>query len=192
VSVDAAYDPALWEGFAVGVVGAAAALAGLLVVASSINISRIIESPVALVGLGLTLVLFALVLVVGIVLLTPGQSQRYVGWEITAAGVLAAAVTLVVRRRPVPAEFRGYSISSTILSVVCAGIFVVGGLGCAFTAIGGLYWVVLGTIVAFIVGLVNAWVDLVEVLRQNTPTSHPVMRTSVGRPSAHSVATARA
>jgi hypothetical protein len=90
VSGDAAYDPALWEGFAVGVVGAAAALAGLLVVAASINISRIIESPVAVAGLGLTLVLFALVLVVGIVLLTPGQSQRYAGLEITAAGLIAA------------------------------------------------------------------------------------------------------
>jgi hypothetical protein len=161
----AAYDTAAWEGFAVGVVGAAAALAGLLVVAASINIARIIESPVATVGLGLTLVLFALVLVVGIVMLTPGQGHVAVGVEIAAAGVLAAVAMLLIRRRPVGPEFRALSVSAIIMALVGAGIFVVGGLGCAFSTLGGLYWVVPGTIVAFVVGLLNAWVDLVEVLR---------------------------
>jgi hypothetical protein len=160
-----AYDPAAWEGFAVGVVGAAAALAGLLVVAASINIGRIIESPVAVAGLGLTLVLFALVLVVGIVMLTPGQGHRYAGLEISAAGVVAAAAMGFVRRRPTGSDFRGYSVSAIVLALIGAAIFVIGGLGCAFSALGGLYWMVPGTIVAFVVGLVNAWVDLVEVLR---------------------------
>jgi hypothetical protein len=166
VSAASAYDPAMWEGFAIGVVGAAAALAGLLVVAASINISRIVQSSVAVAGLGLTLVLFALVLVVGVVLLTPGQNQRFVGLEVAAAGVLAAGAALVVRRtQPSTSDYRGYSASAIVLALVCAGIFIVGGIGCTFGFLGGLYWVVPGTIFAFVVGLVNAWVDLVEILR---------------------------
>ena len=41
----AAYDVTRWESFAVAEVGAAAALAGLLVVASSINLDRILTMP---------------------------------------------------------------------------------------------------------------------------------------------------
>ncbi len=41
----AAYYPAAWESFAEAEVAAASALAGLLVVACSINISRIIKIP---------------------------------------------------------------------------------------------------------------------------------------------------
>lgn len=160
-----AYDPAVWEGFAVGVVGAAAALAGLLVVAASINITRIMESAVAITGLGLTLVLFALVLVVGIVMLTPGQGARPAGLEIAASGVLAVAAIVLIRRRPTGPAFRIHSVSAVVLALVCAAIFVIGGFGTAFTTLGGLYWIVPGTILAFVVGLLNAWVDLVEVLR---------------------------
>jgi hypothetical protein len=135
-----AYDPAAWEGFAVGVVGAAAALAGLLVVAGSINISRIMESQVAIAGLGLTLVLFALVLVVGVVLLTPEQGHRYAGLEIAAAGGLAIGAVLVIRRRPGANGHRAYAVSAVVMSLVDAGIFVLAGLGCAFATLGGLYW----------------------------------------------------
>jgi hypothetical protein len=52
------YHPATWESFAEAQVAAAAALAGLLVVACSININRIIKIPWIVSRLAGTLVLF--------------------------------------------------------------------------------------------------------------------------------------
>jgi hypothetical protein len=41
----------------------------------------------------------------------------------------------------------------------------VSGAGYATTSIGGLYWLVPGVLIGFGVGLLNAWVALVEILR---------------------------
>jgi len=100
VVAGAAYDAGPWESFAVAEVGAAAALSGLLVVAASINIARIIELPTVVSRLGAALVLFATILIVGTILLVPDQPGWLVGvrsqplgwpppWECSACAVPA-------------------------------------------------------------------------------------------------------
>lgn len=43
--------------------------------------------------------------------------------------------------------------------------FVAGGVSLLIEAGGGIYWVLGGTVAAVIVGVLNAWVLLVEILR---------------------------
>jgi modulator of FtsH protease len=72
--MDAAHDRGQWQDFAVGVAGAAAALAGLLVVAISINVREILASRYLPPRAGGALVMLTTPLVLGLLLLIPGQS----------------------------------------------------------------------------------------------------------------------
>jgi hypothetical protein len=161
-----AYAPAAWENFAVAEVGAAAALAGLLVVAASINISRIMEIPTVIARLGVTLALFTGILIVGTLLLIPAVSTRWLGVLIGVTGLTLATVALTPRRyRNVPTEFRRPTIIASVVSGLAAVLIAFAGVTTATASLGGLYWLVPGVITAFCVGLVNAWVALVEILR---------------------------
>ena len=81
-----------WESFYVAEAGASAALAGLLFVAVSINLERILKFPYlpnrALEALGL----LVLVLVIASLMLVPGQSKIAIGIELLAIGIPAWAV----------------------------------------------------------------------------------------------------
>ena len=161
-----AYEPAAWENFAVAQVGAAAALAGLLVVAGSINISRIIHIPAIVSRLAATLVLFGAVLIVATLLLVPGQRRVWLGLELAVIGCVAAALVIRLRgTRTSDPRYRGYAIAIAAVGVTASVSIAVGGLTLAAERFGGLYWLVPGTVLAFAVGLGNAWVALVEILR---------------------------
>jgi len=166
VVAGAAYDAGPWESFAVAEVGAAAALSGLLVVAASINIARIIELPTVVSRLGAALVLFATMLIVGTILLVPDQPGWLVGVEIAAVGL--AATLGVLRLRGTGTADPAHRVSATVVAALgagAAGLIFLGGLFCALQVLGGLYWLVPGVILGFSVGLVNAWVALIEILR---------------------------
>jgi hypothetical protein len=51
------------------------------------------------------------------------------------------------------------------LGVLAAALIAAAGVFVASGVLGGLYWLVPGTLLAFTVGLGNAWVALVEILR---------------------------
>jgi hypothetical protein len=95
---------------------------------------------------------------------TPAALQPV--WRSRRAGLLATTLLLMVRGRgPVEDEHRVISFAAVVLGLTAAGIFIAAGLSCAFSVLGGLRWVVSATTIAFVVGLVKACVDLVEVLR---------------------------
>jgi len=73
--VHGAYDPELWHDFAVAVAGAGAALAGLLVVAVSVNIRDVIAGPTLTRRAALALVLVTVPLVLALVLLIPERCR---------------------------------------------------------------------------------------------------------------------
>jgi hypothetical protein len=161
-----AYNQAQWESFAVAQVGAAAALAGLVVVATSINLARIIEIPAVVTRLAATLSLFTGVLVTSSVLLIPGQGIRLTGVEIAAVGIVL--IPIVVRRAAwtgLDQEYRRSAVLVVVLGGFAVAGFLVAGLSCSTLTGGGLYWLAPATLLAFCVGLVNAWVALVEILR---------------------------
>ncbi|HEV2727829.1 MAG TPA: hypothetical protein VGV34_06015, partial [Solirubrobacterales bacterium] len=96
-----AYDPSEWSDLFVATAGASAALAGLLFVAVSVNVDRIL----AVKGLperGLeTIVLLVGVLLVSIVALIPGQGEVALGLELVALGL---ALGFFVSRLPAVSE----------------------------------------------------------------------------------------
>ena len=110
--------------------------------------------------------LFSAVLIVATLLLVPGQPRVVLGVEIAAVGVIAAASVYV--GRGVPRADTGYRTNSIVVSslgVLAASLMALAGVFVALGVLGGLYWLVPGTLLAFIIGLGNAWVALVEVLR---------------------------
>ena len=95
----ASYDPELWRDYFVAVLGATAALTGLLFVAISINLDRILEFPNLPKRAANTLGVLLALLVASTLLLAPGQDRHLLGVELVVVGVLAAAQTVVLDAR---------------------------------------------------------------------------------------------
>jgi modulator of FtsH protease len=165
VETGAAYDAAAWESFAVAEVGAAAALAGLLVVATSINIARILEYPSVVSRLAAALALFTGVLVVGTLLLVPGFGRVALGIVLALVGVGLTAIAVRFRGTQVEREYRAPAVASLVVSLAATLSVIVAGVSSAAGAGGGLYWLAPGVLLAVAIGVVNAWVALVEILR---------------------------
>ena len=83
-----AYDTAAWSDLFVATAGASAALAGLVFVAVSINLERILEFAGLPERALQTLLLLLGVVVVSIIGLIPGQSDTALGAELLAAGLI--------------------------------------------------------------------------------------------------------
>jgi hypothetical protein len=69
------YDPSGWQELGVAVAGASAALTGLVFVAVSINLDRILAYPWLSGRVGETVLLLMAVLVESLLVLAPGQSR---------------------------------------------------------------------------------------------------------------------
>jgi len=163
-----AYAAGHWTDFGTATAGATAALAGLLVVAISINLERILQFPTLPHRALQTLILFALPLVTSLLLIVPGQPEAALGCEFLAIGLAAGAFMLVTDAR-VPTnewETKATRLFARILPplVSCGCLAVAGGTLLAKGG-GGLYWLVPAVLAAIIFGLVNTWVLLVEILR---------------------------
>jgi len=161
-----AYVAGAWSSFAVALVGAAAVLAGLLIVAASINIGQIIRRPAVVARLGGTLALFTGVLIVGTLLLVPGQRRVWLGVAIAVIGAgIAAIVAWQHGLKQVQIEFRKATFGTVSTGIAAAVIIAFAGVSTSIGALGGLYWLVPGVLLAICVGLLNGWVALVEILR---------------------------
>jgi hypothetical protein len=162
-----AYDAAPWSNFFFAEVGASAALVGLLFVAVSINLSRIIALP-ALPGRAFeALAILVLVLFVATFGLVPGQASRTLGIEVLGTSLAVWAITVRIQRHaPIdPGQPRSWMLSRIIatqtatLPMMIAGISLIVGRG------GGLYWTVAGVLASLLAALIDAWVLLVEIQR---------------------------
>ena len=162
-----AYSTASWGNFFVAEVGASAALVGLLFVAVSINLTKIIQYP-ALPGRAFeALTVLVMVLLVATFALVPGQSSTPLGIEVSIVATSVWATTIVIQYRA-PKERdapRSWMISRVAGTQVATLPMIVAGCSLIVERGGGLYWVVVSAVASFLAALVDAWVLLVEIQR---------------------------
>lgn len=161
-------DVAAWADFAVGMAGAAAVLAGLVFVAVSVNIDRILAVPGLPGRAADSIVIFLAVVIECAFVLVAHQPAVALGVELILTGVVASAVLLAVAiagvRMPSlqPLSWRASRLATTqivTIPVILAGASLLG------WPAGGLYWLVAGVLAALVAATGNAWVLLVEVVR---------------------------
>jgi hypothetical protein len=121
-----------WDTFAVIVGGSAGALVGLLFVAISIHAGRIAESADLRGRAAQTLVIFAALLLIALLLAIPEQSQRVLGVEFLVLAVLVA-VALILLDRLARNTDSPREVASTVKNVnpstlTALGIAIAGGL----------------------------------------------------------------
>ena len=157
-----------WESFFTTEVGASAALAGLIFVGLSINISRVLSFP-RLPGRAIqSLTLLAGILVVALLALVPNQTLLWLGTEISAVGLAVWMIVLrfdFVNYAATESKYRRGYFATATLNQSCGLLYVLGGL--TMVAYGGVGadLLVPATILSFLKALIDAWVLLVEINR---------------------------
>jgi hypothetical protein len=153
-----------WTVFLSVAAGVAATLTGLIFVAVSINLSRILEFPPLADRAAESILQMFGALIVSLCALVPGQSQLVLGIELAILGVILWILqTLMMYRSYSPDHPR--PLSSLGLAQLAILPFVIGGVSLAAGSFGGLYWLAPGIILSVTAGVTNAWVLLVEILR---------------------------
>lgn len=161
-----AYDVEAWHELFVASAGAAAALAGLVFVAVSINVERILQFAWLPSRALRTVMLLILVVIASLFVLAP-QALDALGVELLAVGlVFCAALVWSALRHQGPREITHQGpITGLVIEVIGTIPFAIAGISLLAEAGGGLYWALAGVITATVGAVLNAWVLLVEILR---------------------------
>jgi hypothetical protein len=157
-----------WSNFFVAELGASAALTGFIVVAISVNLSRILahahlpgRAAEALISLAGALVLTSLGLV-------PNQPAMLLGAEALLVGLVAFAAPLRLQLRFVQTDIgvsRSRKVARILMGAAASLPFAIGGilLMCGWSS--GLYWLAGGVIASLVAGIWGVWILLIEILR---------------------------
>lgn len=147
---------------------AAATLTGLVFVAVSINLARVLSVP------GLTgraaesiLQLFGVVILSTSVLI-PGQPRVAIGSEVLVLGFLLWLAQTVLQIRYLNRKTghpRSWGITRIIQTQLATVPFCVSGILLLRGSPAGLYWLAPGLIFSLAAGVASAWILLVEILR---------------------------
>jgi hypothetical protein len=166
--VSAAYSAGAWSGFGESVATAAAALAGLLFIAVSINLRQILDMEGVPSRAAQTLILFGTPLVTAILVVVPSQSGLMLGLELLATGLVIGTAQTYLDLKTVRNEAETTQrrlIGRVFPALISCGCLVIAGATLIGQVGGGLYWLVPSVIAAIVFGLGNVWVLLVEILR---------------------------
>lgn len=156
-----------WKDFNVAIVGATAALGGLVIVAASVNIGDIVKSRGLTARLGTGIVMLVLALVVSAVGLMPGLDETWLGVLVTVASVIALIFPIQTARilaADGDRRDRARAVKAAIGFLPAVAYLVAGVLAIATLPV-ALSVAAVGAILAIITALVVSWVALVEVLR---------------------------
>jgi hypothetical protein len=157
-----------WSTFFAAELAALAALTGFVVVAISINLSRILAYPGLPRRAGEALIGPVGAITATSLILVPGQPSLLLGAEVLAVGLVMVLAPIVFQirwwreREEVTATER---LARAATSAGYSLAFVVGGALLMASASFGLGWIAAGVIACVIAVVFNAWVLMVEILR---------------------------
>jgi hypothetical protein len=157
-----------WSDFLVAEVGAAAALTGLIFVAVSINLAKIVEYPGISTRAAETITMLLGVLVMCSVALVPNQTNKMLGLEFLVAGL---TLWLIVTIRHATFRFREaghlwwWFATRVVLCQLATIPFVLAGVSLILGWHGAMYWLVPGCVISFLTAVYSAWVLLIEIIR---------------------------
>jgi hypothetical protein len=146
----------------------AATLTGLVFVAVSINLDRIMDYPGLSGRAAESLLQFLQVFLISSVALIPGQPEWALAMEFLGVGLLFWVVQIVVQVRYLRLRTghpRWWFALRAVLSQFATVPFWVAGIALLSGAPGALYWLMPGFVFSFAAGIVGAWVLLVEIRR---------------------------
>jgi hypothetical protein len=162
-----------WHDFFLAQAGAAGVLTGLVFVGVSINLQKIVSDPVS--GLpgraAEALIMLVAVLTASTLLLVPGQGTTLIGVEILVVALAAWGWVVAIQSlrlkswRMMEPDLRGPFVLRVVLGQVATLPFVAAGIFVLAEGLGGLYWLVAGTVFSTLAALFEAWVLLVEINR---------------------------
>jgi hypothetical protein len=159
----------MWTNFFITSAEAAATLAGLVIVATSVNINRILQFRHLPFRAGTTIATLILVLVTGLVTLIPQRTSSmgveilifgFIGWLLEIRSSQLSNRARIERHRP-----RFESVLETTLGQVQTIPFLIGGALMWASNPNGLYCVAAGVVAVFVASTLNVWVLTVEILR---------------------------
>lgn len=160
-----AYEPEQWTELFVASAGASAALAGLVFVAVSINVERILQFP-GLPERALSTVLLLLGVVIASILgLVPGQSPTTLGIELLVGGLVLSGAVAVLTTKARAGNGESHVLSAALTAGPGTVPYLIAGVSLIAEAGGGVYWVLAAILGGIVGGVLNAWVLLVEILR---------------------------
>jgi hypothetical protein len=162
-----------WHDFFLAQAGAAGVLTGLVFVGVSINLEKIVSDPSSgLAGRAAeALILLVAVLTASVLVLVPGQGPGVLGAEVLVLGLAAwlwiVAIQLQVLRRweAMRPDLRLPFVLRVALGQIATLPLVMAGVTVLSVGVGGLYWLVAGTVFSILAALLEAWVLLVEINR---------------------------
>ena len=157
-----------WSEFFVATAGASAALAGLIIVAMSVNVELMITIPGMTSRAASAIALLVLSTVASLVGLIPHQGIVALGIEVGLLGLGGLGFTIdsmvkVLRARGERPLYE--SLTKTLVEIIPALAFVVAGVLLALGIGAGAFVLAFGAVAAIMVAVLNAWVVLVEIRR---------------------------
>jgi len=157
-----------WQALLAVQAGAAATLTGLVFVAVSINLARIVDTPGLSGRAAETILHFLQVFFVCTATLIPRQTMAALAVEILAVALLSWTMQVTTQIRYAKSR-AGHPLVWLIIRIAQTQLasvpFIVAALFLLLGWPAGLFWLVPGFVFSFVAGVANAWVLLIEIVR---------------------------
>jgi hypothetical protein len=157
-----------WATFFSAELAVLAALTGFVVVAISINLSRILSYPHLPSRAGEALIGPVGAITVTSLVLIPGQPAALLGAEVVAVGLVMVIAPIVFQSRTWGLRKEATMREQLVRAATNEGFnstFVIGGALLFVGASASLYWIAAGDILCIIAIVLSAWVLMIEILR---------------------------